>query len=172
MLGAASAIVGAVVLFAIWFEPYRRTRIFSFIDPWHDAQGAGFQTVQAMIGLGSGGIFGVGLGQGVQKVFYLPEAHTDMIFAIIGEELGLVGVTLVIAAYAAFALGRAADRASLPRSVREGARGRDHDARLRAGGAQPRGGRRARSADRNPAAAGLLRRHEPRCRPRVGRHPP
>ena len=103
MLGSASAIVSAVVLFAIWFEPYRRTRIFSFINPWHDAQGAGFQTVQAMIGLGSGGFFGVGLGQGVQKVFYLPEAHTDMIFAIIGEELGLVGVTLVIAAYAAFA---------------------------------------------------------------------
>src|SRR4029079_1383513 len=103
VLGVATAIAGAVVLFSIWFEPYRRTRIFSFIDPWHDAQGAGFQTVQAMIGLGSGGIFGVGLGQGVQKVFYLPEAHTDMIFAIIGEELGLVGVTLVIAAYAAFA---------------------------------------------------------------------
>jgi cell division protein FtsW len=103
MLGSASAIVGAVVLFAIWLEPYRRTRIFSFINPWHDAQGAGFQTVQAMIGLGSGGFFGVGLGEGVQKVFYLPEAHTDMIFAIIGEELGLVGVTLVIAAYAAFA---------------------------------------------------------------------
>jgi cell division protein FtsW len=102
MLGTATAIVTAVVLLSIWFEPYRRTRIFSFIDPWHDAQGAGFQTVQAMIGLGSGGIFGVGLGQGVQKVFYLPEAHTDMIFAIIGEELGLVGVTLVIAAYAAF----------------------------------------------------------------------
>jgi cell division protein FtsW len=102
MLGAAAAIVGAVVLVSIWLEPYRRTRIFSFLDPWHDAQGAGFQTVQAMIGLGSGGVFGVGLGQGVQKVFYLPEAHTDMIFAIIGEELGLVGVTLVIAAYAAF----------------------------------------------------------------------
>jgi cell division protein FtsW len=102
VLGAATAISGAVVLFSIWLEPYRRTRIFSFIDPWHDAQGAGFQTVQAMIGLGSGGIFGVGLGEGVQKVFYLPEAHTDMIFAIIGEELGLVGVTLVIAAYAAF----------------------------------------------------------------------
>ena len=103
MLGSASAIAGAVVLLAIWFEPYRRTRIFSFINPWHDAQGAGFQTVQAMIGMGSGGFFGVGLGQGVQKIFYLPEAHTDMIFAIIGEELGLVGVTLVIAAYAAFA---------------------------------------------------------------------
>jgi cell division protein FtsW len=103
MLGSASAIVSAVVLFSIWLEPYRRTRIFSFIDPWHDAQGAGFQTVQAMIGLGSGGFFGVGLGEGVQKVFYLPEAHTDMIFAIVGEELGLVGATLVIAAYAAFA---------------------------------------------------------------------
>jgi cell division protein FtsW len=103
MLGSASAIVGAVVLLSIWFEPYRRTRIFSFINPWHDAQGAGFQTVQAMIGLGSGGFFGVGLGEGVQKVFYLPEAHTDMIFAIIGEELGLVGVTLVVAAYSAFA---------------------------------------------------------------------
>jgi cell division protein FtsW len=103
MLGSASAIAGAIVLLAIWVEPYRRTRIFSFINPWHDAQGAGFQTVQAMIGLGSGGFFGVGLGEGVQKVFYLPEAHTDMIFAIVGEELGLVGVTLVIAAYAAFA---------------------------------------------------------------------
>jgi cell division protein FtsW len=103
MLGSASAIVGAIVLLAIWFEPYRRTRIFSFINPWHDAQGAGFQTVQAMIGLGSGGFFGVGLGEGVQKVFYLPEAHTDMIFAIVGEELGLVGVTLVVAAYGAFA---------------------------------------------------------------------
>jgi cell division protein FtsW len=103
MLASASTIVGAVLLVAIWFEPYRRIRIFSFINPWHDAQGAGFQTVQAMIGLGSGGVFGVGLGQGVQKVFYLPEAHTDMIFAIIGEELGLVGVTLVIAAFAAFA---------------------------------------------------------------------
>jgi cell division protein FtsW len=103
MLSVSSAIVGAIVLFAIWLEPYRRTRIFSFVDPWNDAQGAGFQNVQAMIGLGSGGFFGVGLGEGVQKVFYLPEAHTDMIFAIIGEELGLVGSTLLIAAFAAFA---------------------------------------------------------------------
>ena len=103
MLGGASAIVGAIVLFAIWFEPYRRTRIFSFVNPWHDAQGAGYQQVQAMVGLGSGGVFGRGLGESVAKVFYLPEAHTDMIFAIIGEELGLVGSTLVMAAYAAFA---------------------------------------------------------------------
>jgi cell division protein FtsW len=103
VLFGGMAIVTALGLAAIYIEPYRRIRFFSFLNPWHDAQGAGFQTVQAMIGIGSGGIFGVGLGQGVQKVFYLPEAHTDMIFAIIGEELGLIGVTLVIAAYAAFA---------------------------------------------------------------------
>lgn len=102
-LAGAGAIAGALGLAAILLEPYRRARIFSFLNPWDDAQGAGFQTVQAMIGLGSGGIFGVGLGQGVQKIFYLPEAHTDMIFAIVGEELGLVGVTAVIAAFAAFA---------------------------------------------------------------------
>ena len=77
---------------AIWLEPYRRARFFAFLHPWHDAQGTGFQIVQAMIGMGSGGIFGVGLGQGVQKIFYLPEAHTDMMLANIGEELGLVGV--------------------------------------------------------------------------------
>src|SRR5207247_10066643 len=65
--------------------------------------GAGFQTVQAIIGIGSGGWTGEGLGHGVQKIFYLPEAHTDMIFAIIGEELGLVGVTAVIGAFALFA---------------------------------------------------------------------
>ena len=101
-LGAGVSIAAAVSLVAVWFEPYRRARLFSFINPWHDAQGAGYQTVQAIIGLGSGGIFGRGLGQSIEKANFLPEAHTDMIFAIIGEELGLVGVTLVIAAYAAF----------------------------------------------------------------------
>jgi cell division protein FtsW len=90
-------------LIAIWFEPYRRARIFSFLDPWQDPQGAGFQTVQAMIGLGSGGLLGMGLGNGVQKINYLPEAHTDMIMAVIGEELGLLGVTAVISAFAVFA---------------------------------------------------------------------
>jgi cell division protein FtsW len=103
VLGAAvglSVLAGAL---AIWIEPYRRARLLSFLSPWDDAQGTGYQTVQALIGLASGGIFGKGLGQGVQKIFYLPEAHNDMIFAIIGEELGLVGCTLVIAAYGAFA---------------------------------------------------------------------
>jgi len=102
-LGLGSAIVATLGLVAIWFEPYRRARFFSFLDPWKDAQGAGFQPVQAMISLGSGGVLGVGLGQGVGKINYLPEAHTDMILAVIGEELGLVGVTAVIAAFAAFA---------------------------------------------------------------------
>jgi cell division protein FtsW len=102
-LSVGTGIVVALGLLAIWFEPYRRARVFSFLDPFKDAQGAGFQTVQALISLGSGGVFGTGLGQGVVKINYLPEAHTDMILAVIGEELGLVGVTAVIAAFAAFA---------------------------------------------------------------------
>jgi len=103
VLGAGLSIATGLGIAAIWFEPYRRARIFSFINPWHDAQGAGFQIVQAMIGLGSGGVFGRGLGQSIEKANFLPEAHTDMIFAIIGEELGLVGATALIAAYATFA---------------------------------------------------------------------
>jgi cell division protein FtsW len=103
VLGPAIGIAGALGTAAIWLEPYRRARFFAFLHPWHDAQGTGFQIVQAMIGMGSGGIFGVGLGQGVQKIFYLPEAHTDMMLANIGEELGLIGVTAVIAAYLLFA---------------------------------------------------------------------
>ncbi len=98
-LGIAAALGTA----AIWIEPYRRARFFAFLHPWHDAQGTGFQIVQALIGMGSGEIFGVGLGQGVQKIFYLPEAHTDMMLANIGEELGLVGIGAVISAYALFA---------------------------------------------------------------------
>ena len=102
LLGTAGALAVALVLAAAWFEPYRRARLLSFLNPWDDPQGAGYQTVQAMLGMGSGGIFGAGLGQSVLKMFYLPEAHTDMIFAIVGEELGLVGTTALIGAYAAF----------------------------------------------------------------------
>ncbi|HEU0305210.1 MAG TPA: putative lipid II flippase FtsW [Gaiellaceae bacterium] len=97
-----SAVVVALGALAIWLEPYRRERILAFFNPWSDAQGSGFQSVQAMIGLGSGGVFGEGVGEGITKIFYLPEAHTDMIFAVIGEELGLVGTAAVIAAFAAF----------------------------------------------------------------------
>jgi cell division protein FtsW len=102
VLASGGGIAGALVLAAIWLEPYRRARIFSFLDPWHDPQGAGFQSVQAMIALGSGGIFGVGLGESVQKIYYLPEASPDMNFAIVGEELGLVGAAAVVAAFALF----------------------------------------------------------------------
>jgi cell division protein FtsW len=101
LAGAVLAI--GVGLIAIWAEPYRRARVFSFLDPWNDPEGNGFQMVQALIGFGSGGITGEGLGESVAKVNYLPEAHTDMIFAVIGEELGLVGAILVVGAFAAFA---------------------------------------------------------------------
>jgi cell division protein FtsW len=95
-------IVGVLVLLVTIMaiaEPYRRARLMSFVDPWKDAGGAGFQSVQAMIAMGSGGIFGRGLGESVQKIFYLPEAHTDMILAVVGEELGVVGVSALAALY-------------------------------------------------------------------------
>jgi cell division protein FtsW len=82
------------LLFAV-IEPYRRDRLLTFLHPWQDQTGSGFQSVQAMIAIGSGGFFGVGLGESVQKIFYLPEAHTDMILAVIGEEWGVVGITAV-----------------------------------------------------------------------------
>jgi cell division protein FtsW len=87
------ALAGAVfvLLFAL-FEPYRRARLTTFLNPWADAAGAGFQSVQGQIAIGSGGMFGLGPGQSVQKIFYLPEAHTDFILAVIGEELGVAGV--------------------------------------------------------------------------------
>jgi cell division protein FtsW len=101
-LGAGAAVVGVAGGAAIMAEPYRRARFLSFLDPWSDPEHTGFQVVQAHIGLGSGGILGEGIGQGVQKIHYLPEAHTDMILAVIGEELGLIGTAGVICAYAAF----------------------------------------------------------------------
>ena len=88
---------------AIVAEPYRRDRFLAFLDPWSQSGDGAYQVVQAMIAIGSGGVTGVGLGGSVQKVNYLPEAHTDMIFAVIGEELGLVGALFVIVLFATFA---------------------------------------------------------------------
>jgi cell division protein FtsW len=102
LMGIAGAALVTIVLLASWLEPYRRARLLTFLNPWDDAQGAGFQSVQALIALGSGGLFGVGLGESVQKVYYLPEAQTDMIFAVIGEELGLVGAAAIVLAFALF----------------------------------------------------------------------
>ena len=99
LLGAA---LGVVVMLAIAIEPYRMARLTGFLDPAADPGGAGFQAIQAKIALGSGGIFGVGLGESLQKAFYLPEAHTDMIAAVIGEEMGLVGILALVGLYGMF----------------------------------------------------------------------
>jgi cell division protein FtsW len=84
------------VIFYLAKEPYRWRRITSFLDPWADPQGSGFQLVQSLIALGSGGLTGQGLGVGKQKLAFLPEIHTDFIFAHIGEELGFLGAFAVI----------------------------------------------------------------------------
>jgi cell division protein FtsW len=89
LVAAAGAFL--ILLFAL-FEPYRRARLTSFMNPWDHAGTIGFQSVQGQIAIGSGGFFGLGPGQSVQKIFYLPEAHTDFILAVIGEELGVAGV--------------------------------------------------------------------------------
>lgn len=87
------------VLFVLIKEPYRLRRIISFLDPWKDPQGSGFQLVQSFIAFGSGGITGVGIGGSKQKLSYLPESHTDFIFSIIGEEFGFIGVSVIIALF-------------------------------------------------------------------------
>ena len=91
-LGMVAAVGAFLVLLFALFEPYRRARLTSFMNPWDHAGTIGFQSVQGQIAIGSGGFFGLGPGQSVQKIFYLPEAHTDFILAVIGEELGVAGV--------------------------------------------------------------------------------
>jgi len=88
-----------VVYFLVMQVDYRRRRIMAFLDPWDDPFDTGFQIIQSMVAFGKGGILGQGLGIGEQKLFYLPEAHTDFIFSVIGEELGLVGVFVVAALF-------------------------------------------------------------------------
>ncbi len=97
------ALVGGGVLALVFLyalaRPYARARLTSFVDPWAHASGSGFQAVQGQIAIGSGGLFGVGPGQSVQKIFYLPEAPTDFILAVIAEELGVVGVCALLFLY-------------------------------------------------------------------------
>jgi len=81
-------------------SPYRMARVLGFLDPWEDQFGSGYQLTQSLIAIGSGEVFGVGLGGSVQKLFYLPEAHTDFVFAVIAEEFGLMGSLAVIALFA------------------------------------------------------------------------
>jgi cell division protein FtsW len=102
LVGAVLVTLPAVYLVLV-SAPYRRRRLLAFWDPWADPLGDGFQIIQSLIAVGTGGIFGRGLMEGVQKLFYLPEPHTDFIFAVIGEELGLVGATGVLACFSLIA---------------------------------------------------------------------
>jgi cell division protein FtsW len=85
---------------AVWMAPYRMRRVFAFLDPWQDPRGSGFQIIQSWLAFGSGGVLGRGIGESRQKLFYLPEAHTDFIFAILGEEIGFLGATVVVLLFA------------------------------------------------------------------------
>ncbi len=98
-LGMAIGIGAALVLLVAIAEPYRRARLTAFMDPWQHAGDSGFQSVQGQIALGSGGLTGKGIGESVQKAFFLPEAHTDFILAIIGEELGVLGIAVLTFLY-------------------------------------------------------------------------
>lgn len=91
-----------VLYVAIFSVPYRRRRILAFLNPWQDPRGVGFQVVQSFLALGSGGLFGVGLGYSRQKLFYLPESHTDFIISIIGEELGFAGTASILILFMLF----------------------------------------------------------------------
>jgi cell division protein FtsW len=96
---AALASVGVAAYSAV--NPYALRRWIGFLNPWDTSQEQGYQLVQSFVAFGRGGLFGVGLGDGRQKLFYLPEAHTDFILAVISEELGLIGVLVVLGAFAA-----------------------------------------------------------------------
>ncbi|MDT7540492.1 MAG: cell division protein FtsW [Acidobacteriota bacterium] len=101
-LGALGAAGVGVVVIAIITAPFRMRRMGAFLDPWADAQGTGYQIVQSLLAVGSGGAHGVGFAEGKQKMFFLPFAHSDYIFAVVGEELGLVGGLTVLAVFGLF----------------------------------------------------------------------
>ncbi|HEX5525845.1 MAG TPA: putative lipid II flippase FtsW [Solirubrobacterales bacterium] len=101
-LGKIALVIACLTLVAAVVEPYRMARLTGFLHPTADPAGAGFQAAQAKIALGSGGFFGVGIGNGVSKAFYLPEAHTDMITAVIGEELGMAGIVAIVGMFGMF----------------------------------------------------------------------
>lgn len=99
----ATFLASLPLLYALLFRvEYRRKRMMIFLNPWSDKRGTGFQIIQSFVALGSGGLFGVGLGQSRQKLFYLPASHTDFIFSIIGEELGFIGTASVVILFGIF----------------------------------------------------------------------
>ena len=102
VVGLGLAALPALYL-VVMFSPYRAQRIIGFLDPWADAQGSGYQVIQSMIAVGTGGFFGRGLMGGMQKLYYLPEPHNDFIYAVIAEELGLIGATTVLICFCVIA---------------------------------------------------------------------
>lgn len=95
----ASLVFLPIFYFLVMRVPYRLSRVTAFLNPWNDPSGSGFQIIQSFLAFGLGGIHGAGLGQGIQKLFYLPSSHTDFILSVIGEELGLIGVAAVLLLY-------------------------------------------------------------------------
>ncbi len=99
---AILAVTAPMAVLTVIASPYRRARVFAFLDPWKDPQNTGFHIVQSLLALGSGGIFGMGLGASRAKFFYLPEQYTDFIFSVLGEELGLIGAFSVVVLFVTF----------------------------------------------------------------------
>jgi len=104
-IGVLTLLTVPILAMVVLNFSYMMKRIRIFLDPWNDPTGDGFQMVQSFLAFGSGGFGGVGLGEGKQKLYYLPEAHTDFIFSVIGEEFGLIGVTVIIALYVCLLIG-------------------------------------------------------------------
>ena len=173
LVGTVLAVAPALYI-VLMSADYRRRRLLAFWDPWADPQGDGFQIIQSLIAVGTGGVFGRGLMAGVQKLFYLPEPHTDFIFAVIGEELGLIGATCMLICFCVIAwrgLRIALARAGRVRLVR---RARPHHDDRRPGVREHE--RRARpDADQGHSAAARQRRrvvaaHQPARHGRAAQH--
>ncbi len=156
----ALSVLVLVVLFAL-IDPERVSRLTAFVNPWGDPHDTGFQAVQGQIALGSGGLFGVGLGESVQKVFYLPEAHTDFILAVIGEELGVAGVFGLLFLYGMIGYAGLRTAKSAAHALPAAARGGADGAHPLPGAAERLRRARHRPADRRAAAVHLVGLEQP-----------
>jgi cell division protein FtsW len=99
---AVALVTAPPAILTVIANPYQRARVFAFLNPWRDPQNTGFHIVQSLLALGSGGLFGAGLGDSRAKFFYLPEQYTDFIFSVLGEELGLIGAVVVVVLFIVF----------------------------------------------------------------------
>ena len=173
LLGAALLALPALYVILMQAD-YRRRRLLTFMDPWADPLGDGFQIIQSLIAVGTGGVFGKGLMSGVQKLFYLPEPYTDFIFAVISEETGLLGAIAGGAVLLRDRLARPAHRDARARQLRRVPRARHHDDAGAAGVREHQRRARADADQGHPAAAGQQRRlvdvDQPARRRRAAEH--